>query len=117
MALLKLGGVEMPAPTKYNVKRSDMDAPGSGRTETGVMKRNRVRAKVPKLELGWTNLTTEAMQTVLTQVMPDEIHVEYYFGGQMLSEQMYAGDESLTLKALLDDGTSRWDVSFNLITF
>ena len=24
MALLKLGGVEMPAPTKYNVKRSDL---------------------------------------------------------------------------------------------
>lgn len=117
MVLVKLGGVEMPAPTKYNVKRSDMDASGSGRTETGVMKRNRVRAKVPKLELGWTNLTTAEMQTVLAQTAPDAIRVEYYFGGQLLTEQMYAGDESLTLKALLDDDSARWDVSFNLITF
>lgn len=51
MALLKINGTELPAPTTYSVQYSDIDSSDTGRAENGVMLRNRIRAGVAKISV------------------------------------------------------------------
>lgn len=115
---LNIGGVDMPAPSKYDVTLQDLDAPSSGRTETGHMNRKRVRANVAKISLGWTNLTKQELETIVSAISPASFSVGYYFGGYRTAN-MYAGDRSCKLKLIKSEsGTiteERWDLSFNLV--
>ena len=60
MALLSINNVDMPKPTTYQVGVQDLDSAESVRSESGVLHRDRVRAGVRKLELGWTVRTAES---------------------------------------------------------
>lgn len=47
--LIKFGSFTPISPRSYAVQRSDLDSEDSGRSETGVMFRNRIRAGVYKI--------------------------------------------------------------------
>lgn len=113
MTFLKIDGVVMPPPTKYDVSLNDIDAQSSGRTEAGYMKRKRIRSNVGKLSVGWTNVTKDELETILEAVKRESFPVEFYFG-KMVSATMYAGDKSISFK-VYKDGVSYWDINFNLI--
>lgn len=114
MALLKINGTELPAPTTYSVQYSDIDSSDTGRAENGVMLRNRIRAGVVKISVSWSKLTQTETDLVLDAVRGVSCSVEYYGGST--AKEMYAGDRSLQLVCLGKDG-ARFDVSYNLIEF
>lgn len=113
--LIYIGGREMPSPVTYKVTLSDLDAPNAGRSESGIMSRDRVRADVGKIELAWKNLTTSELQTVIQAVSPESFEVRYFFGTEHTAT-MYAGDRSIDLK-MLDTNESYWDMSVNLVEY
>ena len=115
LVLIYIGGIEMPPPVSYKVTLSDLDAPNSGRSESGVMNRDRVRADVGKIELSWKNLTTTQLKTIVQAVSPEEFEVRYFFGTEHTAI-MYAGDRSIDLK-VPDEPESYWDMSVNLIEY
>ena len=49
MDILTIGGVTLPAPNEYKVQLNDLDSSDTGRTEDGVMMRNRVREGIAKI--------------------------------------------------------------------
>ena len=49
MDILLIDGVALPAPNEYKVQLSDLDSSDTGRTEDGVMLRNRVREGIAKI--------------------------------------------------------------------
>lgn len=112
MALLKINGTELPAPTNYSVQYSDIDSSDTGRAENGVMLRNRIRAGVAKISVSWKMLTQEDTDLVIDAVKDESFTVEYYGGSAAAT--MYAGDKSLQLVCIEKDG-ARFDVSYNLI--
>lgn len=97
--------------TKYNVNYSDIDSNNSGRSESGVMFRDRVRSNVAKIELGWQMLTDNDLETILNEIKTSSFDVEYYFG-DTVEATMYAGDRQL--EKVLGD---RWNLSVNFIEF
>lgn len=56
MEILNIDGTALPAPSAYKVQLSDLDSSGTGRTEDGVLVRERVRGGVAKISVGWAAL-------------------------------------------------------------
>ena len=98
MDILLIDGVALPAPNEYKVQLSDLDSSDTGRTEDGVMLRNRVREGIAKISASWAALSTADCARILNAVTPDSFEVAYFFGS-MRTAKMYAGDRTATLKA------------------
>lgn len=116
MSLIEINGAVLPGVTTYRVSLSDADGPNSGRAENAVMTRDRVRANIAKIELGWVNVTTNEMSEIINRVTPEEFPVKYFFGS-LHSATMYAGDKTINLKLLEENGQALWDVNVNLIEY
>ena len=116
MQLVKFGTYDPPAPTKYSLTVQDIDSEDTGRGETGVMSRERVRAGVYKLSLGFTNITSSDVLQIKRAIEPEEISVTL-FDGSDVKAKMYVGDRTLDLKSIDDDSNCYWDMSFNLTEF
>ncbi len=58
MEILNIDGTALPAPSEYKVQLSDLDSSGTGRTEDGVMMRNRVREGIAKISASWAAVST-----------------------------------------------------------
>lgn len=100
--------------TEYTVNLSDLDGEGAGRSETGYMNRDRIRAGLYKIQLGTTNLKDKDVTDILAAISPESVPTSFYFGRQV-NANMYSGDRNLSLKSIDSDGTCYWDVSFNLV--
>ncbi|MCQ4637017.1 hypothetical protein NE619_09765 [Anaerovorax odorimutans] len=115
MKLLKLDGYACPSPTAYKVALQAIDAESTGRNEKGIMSREMVRGEVHKIDVSWTNLTTEQAANILIKVKQESVTVAF-FEGETETAKMYAGDRDLTLKSITG-GKATWDLSFSLIEF
>lgn len=113
MDIVKFESYTPPGPSKYGVELSDMDGDNSSRSETGHMNRDRVRAGIYKLKLGWTNLTMAEVDALLKAIAPESVSTTFYFGGNVTTN-MYAGNRTIDLKTM-PDGSSYWDVSFDMV--
>ena len=91
MEILNIDGTALPAPSAYKVQLSDLDSSGTGRTEDGVLVRERVRGGVAKISVGWAALSTADCAKVLNATAPDSMTVQYFFAG-VRTAKMYAGD-------------------------
>lgn len=121
MALLNINNVDMPKPTTYQVSVQDLDSSESVRSESGVLHRDRVRAGVRKIEVGWTVRTAESSK-ILKAVSGESFTVKFFDPQQnsVATATMYAGDKTVSLKNLIGDtgaATTLWEVSFSLIEF
>jgi len=108
-----VGGVAIPAPSKYDWKLSDVSAADAGRTEDALMHKMRIAQKV-HIELEWQNVADSVAQTVLTAFQPEYINVNYYDYKSMafLTKRFYVGDRTVTsYNRTLGIGT----ISFNII--
>ena len=72
MEILTIDGTALPAPGAYKVQLSDLDSSGTGRTEDGVLVRERVRGGVAKISVSWEALTTAQCAAVLNATGPGQ---------------------------------------------
>ena len=107
----------MPSPTTYNVKLADIDSSNSGRGDTGYLTRERLRADVASIDIGWQFLTTEELNTIKTNISGPEFTVRFFIGGEgddaYKETQMYAGDRQIEMVGF-ENGNERWNISFPL---
>lgn len=116
MTLIYLNGVEMPAPTSYDVNLSDIQSSNSGRNDSGTMSMEVVRRDVASINVGWTMITTEELNLITSNIDNDEIIVRFFHGNNYKTAIMYRGDRKMQLKHV-DEKASRWDISFSLIEY
>ena len=104
----------IPAPSKYDWKLSDVSAPDAGRTLDGKMHKMRVTQKV-HIELEWQNVNDTTARTVLQAFSANEyFSVTYwdYRAMAYLTKTFYVGDRSVSAyNRVLKIGT----ISFNII--
>lgn len=116
MQLVKFGDYTPPAPTEYSLDIQDIDSEDTGRGETGVMNRERVRAGVYKLALSFTNLSSDDVLNIKNAISPASISVEL-FDGSTVNANMYVGNRTLKLKSIDDNSNCFWDMNFNLTEY
>lgn len=116
MELVTFGNYTPPTPTEYSLDIQDIDSEDTGRGETGVMIRERVREGIYKLSLAFTNISSDDVLSLKEALSPAQIDVTL-FDGSDVTIQMYAGNRALKLKSIDDNGNCFWDMSFNLTQY
>ena len=116
MFLVTLGDYTPPAPTEYSLEIHDIDSEASGRSESGIMNRERVRAGIYKLALSFTNLTSDEVLMIKEAIAPESFSVTL-FDGSEVTAKMYVGNRSLKLKSIDNDSNCFWDMSFSLTEY
>lgn len=77
MALLKIGNVELPAPTVVQLTIQDLDSEeGTGRNQSGTMFRDRVAIK-RSVHCEWGPLNKDEMSTLLRAMSPISFQLTY----------------------------------------
>lgn len=91
-----VGGVEVPCPSSYEWKLSDVSAADAGRTEDAKMHKLRIAQKV-HLELAWQNISTAKASIILNAFNPEYINVTYLDpkSNAYLTKRFYVGDRSV----------------------
>lgn len=110
----KVNGVDMPCPSKCDIGYQDISAADSGRTQDGLMWKNRVGQKV-KIELEWLGVSDEDAATILTAFDPEYVDITYHDAktNSNLTKNFYTGDRK---------GITYWwnpnsDFTYSSITF
>ncbi|MBW2672574.1 MAG: hypothetical protein JRD89_04045 [Deltaproteobacteria bacterium] len=113
MALISIGGVDMPAPSEYGVSLQDIDSENTRRTETGVLVRDRVRAGVYKIQVKW-KVTKTQLKTITDAIAPAQ-----FTTSTTPTRDMYSGnrDAQLIKYDSVDPDNSLWELSAALIEF
>ncbi len=117
--LIYISGVLMPAPRTYSVSTFDLDSSDSGRNETGVMYRNRIRSGVYKLQTTF-RVNRRDLNTIMDAIKEASFSVRFFdpdIGGYKTCT-MYAGDKQSTM--LLNSNSADetlWDFSVNFIEY
>lgn len=111
---IKVDGVLLPTPDKCTINEYDLDSPQSGRPESGVMYRERVRPKVLAIDsIEWSDLTPEQVILIRTALLPLYVAVTVRVPWGETTRTMYAGDLKWE-PAFHRDGTERWNLSTKL---
>lgn len=118
MAFLTIGGVEVAAPTKFNVNLQDLDSEDSGRNKlTGKMARARI-GTFAKIELEWNNLNKDECTAILNAISSTFFEVDYIDPKRgRRTGTFYSGDISTESFNYSESDDICWykTVKFNLI--
>ena len=107
-------GAEIISPSGFKWQEEDVSKSDAGRTEDGLMHKNRLR-QVVAIDLQWNNITTAEASGVLTAFSPEYINVTYLDpkAGTYISKKFYVGNRSAPL---YNAASGRWsNVAFRII--
>lgn len=109
----------MPPPKTYNVSLQDLDSEDSGRSETGKMYRNRIRAGVYKIQATWRVNRTD-LKMIVDAISEASFSVRFFDPNTASTKTctMYAGDRSSAMVLNNDTASDTlWDFSVNFIEY
>lgn len=114
MALLTIGGEEMPTPSEMNI--GYMDLSKAERNANGLMIIERVATK-RKLEIKYAYLSSADLSKLLSAVAPTFYNVKFLDvkTGAFQTASMYCGDRSVGWLDYVDEIPRYKDLSFDLI--
>lgn len=117
--LLYISDELMPALRSYKVDLQDIDSADSGRSETGVMFRNRVRAGVYRIQATW-RVRREQLNRIISAISPAAVEVRFFDPNtdSVQVRTMFAGDRSSAM--LLNSevaGETWWDFSVEFVEY
>lgn len=116
--MITIDSTTLPTPSVYRLPDYDIDSENTGRVETGVLQRDRLRSEVYKVELEWWGLSDTDVQTIMTAVRPAQFSVTFLTESGNKTKTMYAGDKHRELVRYMGDSSKKaWNVSVNLIEY
>lgn len=116
MALIRVDGVDMPEPSKFQWGLQDVSIGDSGRDDSGKMFKGRVTQKV-KIELSWVAVTPSDAAKILQAFNPEYIDVRYYdpMDNAYQIKNFYVGDRSAPVKIWTVNQKLYETISFDII--
>lgn len=117
MAMIKIDGVDLPSPSKFDLPEMDLDSSDSNRDELGYLHRDRIRQGVYKIELEWKGINNTQLNLIETAIKPVQIDVTFPTSEGMKTKVMYAGDRKRSMIKYNGETNITWDLSFNLTEY
>lgn len=118
MAMINIGGVDLPAPSSYKIPQFDLDSSDTNRNELGLMQRDRVRQGIYKIELEFKAITSSDLHKINSAIEPSKFKTTFLSPKGFITKDMYAGDRSIEMVKYDEDYNKiRWDISFNLTEY
>ena len=114
--MLKVNGVTVRCPSKFEWGLQDVSASESGRTDDTLMHKNRVAQK-RKISLGWNGLGWAETSKVLQAFNPEYISVTYpdMLSGKYETRTFYVGDRESPFKCWWVGNERMEGLSFDFI--
>jgi len=93
MAMITIGGTALPNPVSFAPAQGDIDSENSKRSDSGVLKRERIRAAVKRFEAEWV-VTLAQYQQIVNAVSPASFSCTFFdpASGGTVTKTMYAGE-------------------------
>lgn len=93
-----IDGVKLPTPSKIDVEYADMDADSIRPISNGILKRNRIRANVQKINISYLLKDIADIDKIMTMIKPVMVSVKLYdsAAGGVVTKQMYAGNKTFS---------------------
>lgn len=112
----QVDGTSMPCPSTWTFGVMDISAAESGRTDDGLMHKNRIGQK-RKISVGYNGATDDVVHTVLSAINPEYISVSYYdpLIGSNTTKSFYVGDRQGIVKWWWSGTHIYESLSFDLI--
>ena len=90
---LRINGVAMPTPDgPCAFDEYDLDTADTGRPESGVLHRDRKRAKLQRRTYTWSKLTAAEAHKLENALAPEQVTMTFYKFDRYESRTVYAGD-------------------------
>lgn len=88
-----INGVELPAPSDYDIEYEDMDVDSIRGIFDGVLERNRLRSDVQKVKISYLIKDLDAITAIYNLIKPVSFEVELRDDtqGKRVTKTMYAG--------------------------
>ena len=112
MDLIKLNDYTPPDPSTYDTEYADINGEKE-QVEDGTTYIEQVRADVPTIKVGWTNLSKDEVTAITDEVSDAVVSVTYFYGTEKTAD-MTTSARSLKLKSIDNSGNTYWDLSFTL---
>lgn len=118
MALLRINGVDLPDPAKFEAPTNDLDSEESFRDEDGYLHRDPIRQDIRKIIVGWKGITNSELALIKSSVSPPSFTASWPTELGRVSKTMYASAEkSIILVKYESDAKMWWDIDFSLIEY
>ena len=89
----RVDGVTMPTPDDpVQITEIDLDAASTGRPESGVLHRERVRHDVMQLNMSFSRLNAQQAKLIRNAIAPAQVTVQFWLFDDVETRTMYAGD-------------------------
>ena len=76
-SIVKIGGVELPTPSKFNPHYRDYDSKNAGRSEDVTMTRDVIRSDVKQVGFTW-RVQTPDLRTIREAIKPLELELTFF---------------------------------------
>ena len=115
-SLIKVNGVVMPSPSKFEYGLQDVSDQDAGRDLSGTMHKNLITKK-RKIQLAWKSKDIAVTSMIMTAFDPEYIMVEYpdLKDGEVQTRKFYSGDKSAAIQCWWDGNHRIDELSFNII--
>lgn len=89
----KVDGQTMPSPKlPVQITEIDLDAASTGRPESGLLHRERVRHDVMQISMSFDRLTAAQAKQIRNAIAPTQVQVSFWLFDDIVTKTMYAGD-------------------------
>ena len=115
-SMIKVNGSWIKTPSVFEWSVNDVSTADAGRTQDGLMHKNRVTRK-RKIVLKWSNPDPTEAQQILSAFANEYVSVTYYdpLAGATQTRTFYSGDQSAPVK-IWAVGNKRYEqISFDII--
>ena len=114
--MIKVDGRAIKTPSVFDWSINDVSNSDAGRTQNGLMHKNRVTRK-RKIVLKWSNPTRAEAKEILEAFAPEYFDVTYPdpLTGTTVTKKFYSGDQSSPVKVWSVNQKVYSEVSFDII--
>lgn len=115
-SMITVDGVALISPSVFEWSINDVSTSDAGRTQDGLMHKNRITRK-RKIVLKWNGPSPTEAQAILTAFSQEYFNVSYYdpLAGRRQTRTFYSGDQSAPVK-VWTVGNKRYEqISFDII--
>lgn len=114
--MLKVDNVWVKSPSSMTVHIQDISRSDAGRTEDGLMHKERIARKV-KIDLQWSNPTPAETAQILTAFSPEYFNVQFVhpLTNTTVTKTFYSGDQDSPIKIWTVNNKRYESISFNII--
>lgn len=116
MAMMKVDGVAIRAPSSFTWGLQDISNSDAGRTDDTIMHKHRVGQK-RKLSLAWNGIRPEEASKILKAFNPEYVMVQYpdAMENANLEKEFYSGDKTAPMKTWTVNKKLYSQLSFDII--